>query len=67
MLQVHVEFRGPDVQSVVALINPFTTSNWPGVVRLMRKLIPLDLRQRKENNVLISLSAQTVKETTKQI
>ena len=36
--------QGPDIQSVAALINPFTTRNLPGVIRLTRKLILLDLR-----------------------
>ena len=55
------------MSNVVALTNLYITNNLPGVIKLMRRLIPLDLRQRRENYGSIPSSVPTAKVTIKLI
>ena len=48
----HAEYKGPNVSSIMALINWRIITNSDGVARRMKKLILLDLKQRKESHVL---------------
>jgi len=64
---MHAEFRVRDVSNIVALTNLYITNNLPGVVKLTRRLIPLDLRQRRGNHVSISSSVPTAKVIIKPI
>jgi len=55
------------MSNAVALTDLYITNNLPSVVKLMRRLTPLDLRQRRENHVLISSSVPTAKVIIKPI
>ena len=56
-----------DVSNVVVPTNLYITNNLPGVVKLTRRLIPLNLRQRRENYVSIPSSVPTAKVIIKPI
>jgi len=49
------------VSNVVFLTNLYITDNLPGVVKLTRRLTPLDSRQRRENHISIPPSVLTAK------
>jgi len=49
------------VSNVVALTNLYITDNLLGVVKLMRRLTPLDSRQRRGNYVPTPSSVSTTK------
>jgi len=55
------------VSNVVVLTNLYITNNLAGVVKLTRRLTPLDLRQRRGNYVSIPLSVPTAKVIIKPI
>ena len=55
------------MSNAVALTDLYITNNLPSVVKLMRRLTPLDLRQRRGNHVLISSSVPTAKVIIKPI
>ena len=55
------------MSNVVALTNLYIIDNLPGIVKLMKRLAPLDSRQRRGNYIPIPSSVPTTKIIIKQI
>ena len=61
---MHAEFKVQNMSNVIVFTKLFNTVNLHGVVKLTRKITPLDLRPNKENHVLIHSSVPIAKGIT---